>query len=399
MYMDMLAKIIEAILSPFNWFFHTSWKIKAAVAVAVIIAGFLISREIIPRQGDKYVLGKIQKQAITEMVTESGVVTTNGSANVYSPTNGIIDKVLVSNGESVSENKILFSVKSTATAQEEVAAYAAYQVAQAAVRQAENTYRGTLATVDRVHDDVKDHSKDESFLMKETRTDAEVANDNAYDALKAAQAKLLSAQVDYQATQNSTVTAPVAGKISNLSVVVGSRVSINNVLVPTSPVLVISGLGDPEIVVAIGESEINKIKTGQEVDIKLDAVANKFYKGTVKRFDDNGSITAGVVKFNVYVAIADHDDRIKPGMTADVDIVTNRLTDALTVPNTAIKPYQKGRAVRILGKNNKLEFIPVETGIRGKEFTQITGGLNEGQEIVVSLASEKTTTRKGLFEF
>ncbi|MDD5415947.1 MAG: efflux RND transporter periplasmic adaptor subunit [Candidatus Daviesbacteria bacterium] len=394
----MLKKIVNFIPGAIGWFFKTSWKKKLVVTLLILIAGFFIGYKIISGSKEGYTLGTVQKHTVTEIVTESGIVATNGSVNIYSPTNGVIDQVFVANGESINENQVLFTVKSTATSQEKTTAYAAYEAAVAAVKQAENTHRETLATVERVHDDVKNHSKDESFLQKETRTTAEVANDNAYDALTAARAKLLSAQVAYQATQNSKVVAPVSGTVSNLSVVKGSSVVVNNVLVPTVPVLVISGPGETEIVVSVGENDIDKIKTGQEVEIKLDAIDDRIYKGMVKRFDNNGTITQGVVKFNVYIILTDSDDRIKSGMTADVDIVTNKLTDVLAVPNSAIKPYQKGRAVRKLGSNGKLEFIPVKIGLRGKEFTQIIEGLTENQEIVVSLTNEKTG-RKSLLGF
>jgi len=240
-----------------------------------------------------------------------------------------------------------------------------------------------------VHDDLKDHDDDETFLQKETRTTAEVANDNAYDALLAARAQLVATQVAYQATRNATVTAPVSGLISNLSVANGSSVSVNSPLAPTSPVLMIDGLGATEAMISVGESDINKIEVGQEVTIEADAIDDKAYKGMVTRVDKIGTITQSVVSFNVYMKIVDSDDKIKSNMTIDVDIITNELEGVLSVPNTAVKPYQKGRAVRRVGSNGEIEFIPVKIGVKGKEFTQITEGLEERQEIIVSLTNVK----------
>jgi RND family efflux transporter MFP subunit len=369
---------------------------KVSIILVLVIAGFWAGKKVISTNKDGYIFDTVQKRTITETVTESGTVIANGRVGIYSPTNGVVDVVFVANGEAVLENHKLFTVKSTASSQEKAAAYSDYEAAKAAVQQAENTRRSTQATVDRVHDDLKNKDDTETFTEKETRTTAEVANDNAYDALLAARARLSSAQAAYQATQDAIVTAPISGMIANLSVIRGSNVSINSQLAPVSPVLIIGGLGMTEIMIGVGETDINKIKTGQEAEIKLNAVSDKIYKGVVARFDENGTITQGVVKFNTYIQITDTDDRIKPGMTADVDIITNKLADVLSVPNTAVKPYQKGRAVRKLNSKGKLEYIPVKTGIRGKEFTQIVGGLEESQEIVVSLTNEKTT-RNGIF--
>jgi HlyD family secretion protein len=394
----MRSKVTNFFSAIFGWFFRSTWKKRTAILVAVVLIGGLIGKTIFFKKADGYVMDTAQLRTITEVVTESGTITANGKVDVYSPTTGVIGEVFIANGEIVTEGQKLFTVKSTATPQEKAAALAAYQAAKTAVQQAENTRRGTVATVDRVHDDLKNKSATETFSEKETRTIAEIANDNAYDALLAAQAQLSSARIAYQSTQNATVYAPIPGVVSNLSVAAGTNVSVYSLLAPASPVLLIGNSGKTETVVSVGESDINKIEIGQSAAVKLDAVADRTYSAKVIRYDVRGTSVQGVVKFNVYFEITDPDDLIKPGMTADVDIVTRELTNVLSVPNTAIKPYQKGRAVRRIGNDNQLEFIPVKVGIKGKEFSQITDGLTVGQEIVVSLTNEKTQ-RKSLMGF
>lgn len=364
------------------------------VALIVILIAFFAFRSL-SRKKDQYTFGTAKKMPLTEIVSESGSITTSGKIDIYSTTTGVVGKLFVANGDHVLEKQKLFTVTSTASPQEKTAAFATYQTAKSAVQQAENNRRKTIATVNKVHDDVKNHDKDETFLQKETRTTAEVANDNAYDALLAARADLISAQTSYYATLNSTITAPTSGVISNLSIIPGSSVAVSNVLAPALPALIISKPGTVEVMVSIGESDINKIRIGQSADIKFDAIENKVYKGIVKRYDESGQISGSVTKFNVYIAVSDPDENLKSGMNADIDIFTQELEDALTVPNTAIKPYQKGRAVRIL-KNNKIEFVPVKIGVRGKENTQILEGISEGQQIILSLVSEKTTTKNPL---
>lgn len=335
----------------------------------------------------KYEMGKVSRAALAETVTESGIVATSGRVNVYSLATGMLSQLFVKNGDRIIEGQKLFSVKSTATATEKAIAWAAYQSAISSVQAAQNNRRLTQATVDRVHDDIKDNDKDENFLEKETRTTAEVAHDNAYDALLSAQAALASAQASYLATQNATVFAPIAGVVSNLSVSTGSAVIAGNALSAVQPVLVVSGIGQAEVAIALGESDINKISVGQLAKISFDAIPGQSFAAHVARFDDQGTLSQGVVKFAVYLTVSHPSVAIKPGMTADVDIQTQEIPDALVVPNSAVKPYQKGRAVRVL-KDGKLVYQPVEVGLRGKDSTQIISGLSEGQEIIVSLPSE-----------
>ena len=358
--------------------------------LALVVVGFFIYRYF-NRQDAGYVTGQVSRQSITEIVSESGTINASGRAEIYSPTTGIVSQIYVRNNQIVKEGQKLFAVKSTASSQEKSAAYAAYQAAQSTLKQAENTRRATIATVDRVHDDVKDHDKDETFTQKETRTVAEVANDNAYDALLSAQAQLTAAQIAYYATQNATVFAPLGGTISNLAAIVGSKVMAKS-LPSSEPILVLSGLGLTEAVIPVGESDINKIKVGQEVLLTLDAVSNQTFHGTVNRFDDQGNSYQGVIKFNVYISIDNADDRIKPGMTVDVEITTAQHQNVLAVPNSAVKPYQKGRAVRVL-KNNQVEYLPIKTGIKGKEYTQVLEGLSDGQTIIFSIANENLPKR------
>lgn len=355
--------------------------------IVVAIVGFVF----FSRKKSQYVFESVTRRTIIGLVSESGTVTSNGGTYIYSSTTGVINKVYVTNGDFVTEKQKLFSVKSTSTPQQRAESYALYQAAKSAVQQAENTRRSTSATVDRVHDDVKDHDSDESFLEKETRTIAEVSHDNAYDALLSAKANLISAQANYNSLLNSTAIAPISGIITNLAITSGLMVSANTVLSPAIPVLFIKSSSPTEILIPIGENDINKVEVGQKATIKFDAIENKIYTGVVDRFDENGTVVQSVSKYNLYVSVLDPDENIKSGMTADVDIVTDELTSVISVSSSAVKPYQKGRAVRVLDNNKQIKYLPVKIGVKGKEFTQIIEGVNEGQEIIVSLADEQSS--------
>lgn len=361
--------------------------------ILILIGGSIL----FSNKKSEYVFGTVGRNTIIGTVSESGAVTSNGGTFIYSSTTGIISQVYVSNGDLIGEKQKLFSVQSTATPQQKAESYALYQAARSAVQQAENNRRSAAATLDRLYDDLSKGNKDETLSEKETRTIAEVANDNAHDALLAAKANLVSAQNNYNSLLNSTAVAPIPGIVSNLSIAVGNTVSVNSPLAPSAPVLFIKSNSPTEILITVGENDINKIKVGQNSNIKLDAIENKVYKGVVQRFDERGTVVQGVPKYNLYILVLDPDENIKSGMTADVDIVTSELTNVLVVPNAAVKPYQKGRAVRILDKNGKIQYLPIKIGVRGKEYTQIIEGLNEGQEIIVSLADEQVK-KTGLFK-
>lgn len=392
--------LIWPIMALFAIFKNFSIKKKLVVIVIFLII-FILGFNVITNalKQPEYITAQVTLGDLTEIVSESGAISTDSRTDIYSPTNGIIDEVFVSNGDQINQGQELFTVKSTATDDEKKTAYANYQAALIALKQAENTLRDKTAILDTVLDDVKDHDDDETFAQKQARTTAEVAKDNAFDAVKIADAQLVALQIAYQATQNATVKAPIAGTVSNLSIVLGSGVSINTVLAPVRPVLTIGNLSTTEVILSLSENDIIKVKENQEVKIDVDAINNKLYKGIVKRVDTFGTDVSGVVKYNVYIEVLNPDENLRPGMTADADIITKRLTDILSVPNSAVKPYQGSKAVRVpTDKKNETKLIPVKVGIRGSERTQILEGLSEGEIIILALSNDQVE-RKGPFGF
>lgn len=207
-------------------------------------------------------------------------------------------------------------------------------------------------------------------------------------AVAAARAKVSSTYLAYQSTKDALVKAPVEGIVKNVAVSSDDSVSASTALVKAPSVLSIVNSDKIGVLVKIGQTDISKVKMGQEVELLPDAYKDAEYKGKVVRKDDIGDSSSGVVTYNTYIDFMDADERLRPGMTIDANIVTKRLKDVLTVPNSAIVPYKGGKAVRVLGKGDEVKYIPVEIGSRGDSRTQILNGIKEGQEIVVSVTSD-----------
>lgn len=213
-------------------------------------------------------------------------------------------------------------------------------------------------------------------------------------AIGAAQAAVNSTSLAYQATQNTTVTAPVSGTISNVIGLSGAKVvaEINSTtaaataatVAPVTPVLIIGSTNSgTAIKTTVSEVDINKVALGQKVDIVFSAIPNKTYKGTIVQIDTYGTNTAGVVTYNVFVSLNNADSSIKPNMTANLTIYTAQESNVLTVANAAIVPYQNGKAVQTLQKNGKVKFIPVQIGLRGFARSEIVSGVGAGTKVIL----------------
>lgn len=398
----------------FKKFKSLTLKKKIIVVFLILISLFILSNFLNSSKGSQYITAKAQLGSVTETVSETGTITTNGKTEIFSPTNGVVDEVLVENGELVIKGQELLKITSSATEQESQLAYSNYLAAKAALDAANSsafslrskmyTYWDTyydLSTGDNYENaDGTPKQKEREAAEFQTAQDNWKAAEKQYKdqqtAISQAQASVNSTWLLYQATQNSIVKASIDGIISNLSVTSGKSVSIKSTL-NLQPVLIITNESTTEIEVSFTEADITKVKVGQSVVIDVNAVDDKTYQGEVVRVDSIGTDRQGVIRYNVYIQITNPDSSLRPGMSADAEITTNTVDNVITVPNSSVKPYQGGKAVRIVDpKTKQLKYIPVTIGIKGKEKTEIKKGIDKDQEIVTALSNQQIK-RPGLF--
>ncbi len=414
--MKVLKKITSSLTNASGWFKGLSLK-KKIFFIGVFLIILLVVMGQISQLGQPppYTTQKVEKSDIVETVSETGNISSGGSAYVYSPTNGVVTNVMVSNGTVVEKDQDLLSIESSATQQEAQTAYANYLAAKASLNAAnsnQDVLRSDMFTkwkryLDLATNGTYENGDDSPNTANRTAAEFHIAEDDWHAAEKKykdqettiaqAQAAVNSTWLSYQATQNAVVKSPMEGTVSNLSVTNGSAVSINSTLSPQTPVLAITKGTTNEVVVPLSETDIAKVRPGQSAKINVDAVNNKTYKGIVERADAIGMKVQGIITYNVYLKFLDPDANLRPGMSVDVEITTKKLTGVLSVTNSTVKPYQGGKAVRIPGKKKgEVVYVPVEIGVRGKDRTQILKGLSEGQTVITSLSNEQIK-RPGLF--
>lgn len=412
---DFVSTVKKKVIGLWNRFKALSKKKKLAVIIILIVAIGLIGRTVGNFTKDPgYTLTTAEIGNVKEVVSESGNISTSNRADIYSPTNGIVTKVHVKNGDIVAKGQLLFEVESTATEQERNAAQANYLAAVSSLNNAKanadslqssmfsqwQTFKET-AESDRFENSdgtpkYDERAKADFHIAEKNWTAAEKSYQNAQTAIASAQANVASTKLLLDATKDSKVKATTDGVVENTSITVGSGVTINQVLAPVRPVMTLIGDAPVEVQIDLGESDIVKVIPGEEAVLDVTAVDNKEYKGKVVRVDSVGTDEAGVIRFAVFIEVSNPDEKLKPGMSVDAEIITKELKDVLVVPNSAVKPYKGGRAVRVPGENGEVEFIPVKIGVRGKSNTQILEGIEAGQEVITALSND-SIERPGLF--
>lgn len=232
---------------------------------------------------------------------------------------------------------------------------------QASERAARYNYIAADANAKQIEDQVKGHENDESFEMKNMRIAAQTARDKAYDAYLVAG----------RAVQNAILKAPFAGIVTDVTVSTpGDIVGV------TDGVTVV----DPDSVsfeTEVNESDISKVKIGQEATVTVDAFPDEEFIGTVKRIGYATRIgSTGATVLPIWVTIPAKDfDRLKIGLNGDVSLLISTSPRALVLPADAVRD---GEVELVDGKK-----VKVETGIESDTEIEIKSGLSEGDIVVI----------------
>ncbi len=383
-----------------------------ALIAGVILVLFLLLNWNKKNPQTQYQTAIVARENIVESVTESGNVTSDSQTNVGSPTNGVISQIYVRNGDEVEPGQNLFSVKSTATPQEQEQALAALLTAQNNLKASQakmNSLQSALFkanqafVTDRGIQNPTEQQKTDPTYIRENADwlQAEADYKNQQGVIAAANASYNAASLSYAATQDSTITAPIAGTVANFSLGVGSNVTAtgttynnsatNNSNTSGTPILVLGNFSQLSIKAPVNEIDISKVKVGQKATVTLDAFPDQTFVGRVTSIDTIGTNTSGVVTFTAYISLVLPPAAIKPGMSATAIIQTARHDNVLTIPTTAIQTASGTPTVERL-RNGKIEVVEVETGIASDASTEIISGLSEGDTVVVG---GQTTSQAG----
>jgi len=398
-------------------------KNKLAIGITIILAIFILT---IPlrKKAVTYTTENLKVETITDIVSESGNVTSSGRFDVYSPSTGYIEELYVKNGDNVKLKQKLFKVKSTATPQEQANAYTNYQNALSSAKVSEQNKLGSQSqleidrqaviaastAVTNMQDNIAANKNNPSTSKSYTQNDIDLINSvltsarstfakdeqkyrDADTTIAAGKAAISSTWLAYQTTSDYIVTAIAPGTIANLSSSVGDKVTATGSSTPT--LVIQGGLSILAIKIPLNEVDVSKIAVGQTASIIFDAFRNKTYTGHIAAVDTAGTNAGGVITYNASVVIDDADNLIKAEMTATVSVETAKHENVLTVPNSAIKPYQGGKAIIVLdktdhqvtnkaGKKLDLYYAPVKVGLKGISRTEIIEGATTDTKVVTS---------------
>ena len=305
--------------------------IAGVILIAVVATAIMSSK---PQSTNEPVLETVQEGTFTTSVEAKGQLKPI-SASVVSPTvDGTVAEINVQTGQQVNAGDVLMTIKNDGLDRDVTEAQRALAAAQedlAAAKRALASAQSAPAIDDEGNPASTDTSSEQSAVSSAQRS------------VESAQAAL--DQANARAAER-TVKAPSSGSIVELNAKVGATVSGGMVMGEGDTsggkqCMQIADLSKMKVTVQVGEKDIAKIAVGQSANVTYPAFPDIVSQGTVTAIasvanSDAANGGGSSVTFNVDILIEAPDSRLKPGMTAEVSVVTKQLDDVVMVPTMAL---------------------------------------------------------------
>lgn len=271
------------------------------------------------------------------------------------------------------------------------------------------TYKLQIDAAKSKYDSARNALSQAAHKIEQARNNAEIANKNAdaFLSLKKAAVEVAKANLSLKRSpardvdlapllaniaqaeialkmaeseyRDSQLFAPIDGIITFIHGEKGENVALTETALKSFITL----QSDNLIVRAnVPETDVSKINKGDEVVMTIDAFDfTEKFDGEVVYIDPAETIVQGVIYYGIETAFTIEDERIKSGMTTNLDIITDKKTDILKIPIRALRYEDSIKYVEVL-KNGEPEKVTVTTGVEGDQYVEITSGLEEGDKII-----------------
>lgn len=185
---------------------------------------------------------------------------------------------------------------------------------------------------------------------------------------------------NYRAQLAKTILrSPINGIVTKQDGNVGEIIAANTTLVS------LISENNFKIEANIPETDIAKVKIGNTASLTLDAYGNSvIFEATVTAVDPAETVIEGVSTYKTTFHFTKEDERIKSGMTANIDILTDKRENVIALPLRAVIGQNGGKIVKVLNDDGKISEVPVESGLKGSDGNlEIIKGINEGDKVII----------------
>jgi len=186
--------------------------------------------------------------------------------------------------------------------------------------------------------------------------------------------------------EDTVLHAPFDGIIVERYVQLMEQLNVNND--SEIEILTVADISKLYVTASVDESDIGQVDIGQKVDVTLDAYPDRKFKAVVDRISAKGVSSSSVVTFDVKILIqVDDTNLLKPGMTADVEIIISEANEVVVVPTDSIFRKRQKQLVMVAAENGLKEERSIITGASDGVNTAVLEGLSEGETVYLNVAA------------
>lgn len=351
----------------------------ALVAAGAIGGWWFLSQP--QKQGQtKIETTQVTRGAVSYAITATGTVEPVTKINVGTQVSGIVDKLYADYNSVVTKGQLIAEMDRITLLSELASRQASYDGAKAEFEYQQQLYH-------------RNKTLHEKGLISDTDYEQNLYNYNrTRSSLASSKAELDKAQRNLAYT---TITSPIDGVVINRAVEEGQTVAAGF----ETPTLftIAADLTQMQVVANVDEADIGGVKEGQRVTFTVDAYPNDTFEGSVTQVRLEATTTSNVVTYEVVISANNPELKLKPGLTANVNVYTIDKNEVLVVPSKALRFTP---TVALLGSKVTIEecsakhklwirqgdnykAIPVEIGISNGTVTEVVQGIEANSEVVL----------------
>jgi HlyD family secretion protein len=420
------------------------WIIVSLVVIILVLVILKKNGVIGKEEGIKVSVEKVGKHDITETVTASGKIYPETEVKMSSDISGEIVELPVEEGDSVKKGQLLARIYADIYSNQRNQAVAQVNQQEAMVENSNAQIPGLKATMDAAQ---TQYDRQKTLLAQKVISQSEfetattglrtaqanynAALQNVHSNMAAVSSAKANLAIQAANVSKTTITSPISGVVSLLSVKKGERVAGNQFAAGTE-IMRVADMSKIEAVVDVGENDITKVHLGDSAIVEVDAYNNRKFRGIVTQIassivasaaSSSSSTTNDVTNYKVHIRLdpASYKDLtdnkrpkglvFRPGMTASADIQTKTHKDVLSVPINSVTTREKSgsqaatndkkpvddnngdaktvtstgdldEVVFLLQPDKSVKQVSVKTDIQDINNIEIVNGLKAGEEVV-----------------
>lgn len=283
-----------------------------------------------------YITEMPAKRDIINTISATGTLNPLNEVQIGSQVSGIITELYVDTNDLVSKGQVLAKIDDQKIIQELERNEARLKGAKAQLISLQSTLKDKKWQFERLNKLYKQSKgKYPSYIDVQNAqvayeiAEAEVLNKKA--SIEEIQSNIKTTRIDYD---NTIITSPIDGVVLVRSIDVGQTVAASF----SAPELfrVAQNLEEMKLIVKIAESDIGKIRVGQEVNFSVDAYPKRTFSALVDKIDYGSSTTDNIVSYKVTINVKNENLLLRPGMSATANIKVAEIKDALSLPVSAL---------------------------------------------------------------